>query len=491
MKNILKPFIISFLLVIFFSPECSGVNRRRRIFNFNRSDELPARVISDANTDVVDNEIGDGQWQRVVEKGFNDPKNDYAWSMASFKGRLYVGTLNSLWGAEIWSSSNGAPNTWTRSHKSYVISNNGVRYLYADGDSALYAGTFSKLGAQILRTTNGLAWTSVIQRGFGDRTNDTIRCMVRFGEYLYAGTGHNGAELYRSKDGFNWELADVNPKFTSTKVLDPLTNTLITNNIMIGELAVFNNQLYAFTWTTDLGILSQKFRKQLMNQNANGTETPEFFARTPGAFEVWRSSNGADWEKVVGLDDAYGNGMGFSLHDEANMANDVVTSVAVYNGHLYLGPQNANGRTALWRTADGTQWEKILDFWSLGELFNFYIWRMISFKQRLYIGTFNLLASPLPAISGGQIWVTESGDPGTFYKIVSNGFDGETICWLSDSIRIPKNYGIRSFAVHNNQLFAGTATIFSIPVPKFQGSQIGITIAGKDVGCEIWRMSAP
>jgi len=49
MKNILKPFIITFLLVIFFSPECSGLNRRRRFFNFNQRDELSARIISDAN----------------------------------------------------------------------------------------------------------------------------------------------------------------------------------------------------------------------------------------------------------------------------------------------------------------------------------------------------------------------------------------------------------------------------------------------------------
>ena len=175
MKNILKPFIITFLLVIFFSPECSGLNRRRRIFNFNQRDELSARIISDANNDVVDNEVGGGQWQRVVERGFDDPKNDYAWSMASFKGRLYVGTLNSLWGAEIWSSANGAPGTWDRVYKSFFFSNSGIRYLYADGDTALYAGTFSKRGAEILRTTNGSAWTSVINRGFGDRTNDTGR----------------------------------------------------------------------------------------------------------------------------------------------------------------------------------------------------------------------------------------------------------------------------------------------------------------------------
>ena len=35
--------------------------------------------------------------------------------------------------------------------------------------------------------------------------------MVRFEDYLYAGIGCNGAKLYRSKDGLNWELVQDRP----------------------------------------------------------------------------------------------------------------------------------------------------------------------------------------------------------------------------------------------------------------------------------------
>ena len=436
------------------------------------------------------------QWRKVGSNGFGDSKNDYAWGMASFNGYLYVSTLNILTGSEIWRSRTGEHGTWERVYKSYFFSNTGIRCLYADGDEALYAGTLNKTGAEILRTVNGTAWTKVAKRGFGNWQNDTIRCIIRFGDHLYAGTGHDGAELYRSEDGFNWEFVDAKPGF-STMVLDPVTNNLVENNVMIGELTVFKNQIYAFTWTTDIGVLGKRFNFNFFDFFINfgsiinryeGYEAtlPEFFARTPGAFEVFRSENGVDWEKVVGLDDEYGNGLGLSGYDSENMANDVTTSVTVFDGHLYLGPENPNGRTSLWRTSNGTQWEKVLDFWELGEVFNFYIWRMIPYNKKLYIGTYNNGAVQMPGVTGAQIWVSETGNAGTFYQNVANGFDGGST-WFSN-LQIPKNYGIRSFAIHNEKLYAGTATIISIPVPRLQGQQIGLSIAGSEVGCEVWQL---
>ena len=99
---------------------------------------------------------------------------------------------------------------------------------------------------------------TVVRGGFGSRANDTIRCMVRFGDYLYAGTGHDGAELYRSLNGISWELVDVNPKFTSTEVIDPKTNGKIINNIMIAgggqsnELRIFNHNFKPVVNITDV-----------------------------------------------------------------------------------------------------------------------------------------------------------------------------------------------------------------------------------------------
>jgi hypothetical protein len=426
---------------------------------------------------------GAQSWEKVADKGFGEPANDYAWSMATFQNKLYVGTLNPLKGAEIWRSSSGEPDTWQRVYNaaSGVLGNGGIRCLYVDADDALYACAANLRGAEILRTTNGRRWIAVSRAGAGERKNYTVRCMVRFKDYLYGGSGVQGAQICRSKNGFNWRIVKTTPSFESTKVLDPNTNEMITNNMLIGELAVFHDQIYAFTWVKDYT------PKVMMDQIQAGFDAQVVFPEPPGAFEVFRSSDGVQWEKVVGQDDKYGNGMGFSLLDQAGLYNDVITSTTVFNDRLYLGTENSTGETTIWRTADGTTWEKILDFpKDYGENYNYYIWRMIPFKGRLFVGTLNVGLVGTPGVTGAQIWVSDSGDRHSFRKIVNNGFDGESFT-VSEGMVLPKNYGIRNFGIFNDTLFAGTATTISVPMPRYKPGDKAY-IVGSDIGCEIWKM---
>ena len=435
---------------------------------------------------------GAESWEQVVTNGFGEASNDYAWSMAAFKGKIYIGTLNFFKGGEIWRSSTGDPDDWQKVYNSpsSLFSNIGVRNLYVDGDEAMYACTVNSNGAEILRTTNGQRWIPV--ENLGKRDNAAFRCMVRFGDYLYAGAGSNEAQLYRSKNGFNWQMVNANPSFTSTKVFDPNAGSDVTNNTMIGELEVFNDQLYVFTWTREvkyqdiveqmLGLTIEPSRSNLSRGNSSRS-TP-----SAAAFEVWRSKDGVNWEKVVGKDDAYGNGMGLCLRDpDAGLDNDAIISTTVFRDQLYVGTLNSNADTAIWRTSDGTQWTKVLDFFDLGEKANYYVWRMIPFQDKLFIGTMNVGPSKEnPDVTGSQIWASYSGDPGTFYNLVHNGFDGET--WSDGAnIEIPKNIGIRTFGIFHDTLFAGTATIISTPITKRQ-SDGETRIAGRDIGCEVWRI---
>jgi len=422
-------------------------------------------------------------WQRVGDVGFGNPRNDYAWCMTTFKGNLYVGTLNLMGRAEIWRSQNGEPNTWEQVYNARLMGNFGIRCLYADGDKALYAGTLNQRGAQILRSTNGYSWQIIAKRGIGNRKNRNIRCITRFGEYLYAGVGSDGANLFRSKEGIQWDLVETIPDIKSTMVFNPSGDTPIMNNLMIGELTVFKGQLYAFTWTKDVDFRSMKN----LDRNKNEQKPPEAnLPPAPGAFEVWRSSDGINWGKVVGQDDEYRNGMGFSLHDPENLDNDVVTSVAVFEGNLYLGTGHDYGKTSIWRTNDGTKWEKVLDFFELGEKFNFYIWRMQPFHNKLFIGTLNLGDAANPGVTGAQIWFSETGTLDSFYPLILNGFDGETV-FFTKNLDLPKNCGIRSMTVFNDALFVGTATVLSVPVSR-RGERFGLYIVGKNAGCEIWKM---
>lgn len=413
-------------------------------------------------------------WVKVVDNGFGNSRNSYAWSMETFKGELYVGTLNLQGGAEIWCSNSESQSSWQQVYKAIFSRNSGARCLYADNQLVLYACTSNKQGAQILRTTDGRTWTTVAQRGLGNRRNTTIRCMIRFEDYLYVGTGCNGAKLYRSKDGFNWELVHAKPSFESTKVLNPLTGRLVNNNLMIGELAVFKGYLYAFTWTNDgeRGVIAKNVQDSAQ-KNILASDALVPFSPV-GAFEVWRSKDGINWEKVVGLNDPYGNGLGFSGYDPENLDNNVVPAVSVFNGHLYLGTENDSGKTAVWRTANGTKWEKVLNFYDLGEKCNYYIWSMLSDNNQLVVGTLNVGLTRNPDVTGAQIWVSDSGDPESFYNLVHNGFDGATIR-INATLKIPKNMGVRTFGILNDSLFAGTAT-YPMNNP------------GQNVGCEIWKM---
>ena len=450
------------------------------------------------------------EWEKVVDHGFGKHRNDYAWSMATFKNKIYVGTLNIETQAEIWCSDSGEKDTWQMVYKAWGSFNTGIRCLYADGDTALYASTTNVTGAAILRSTDGRTWKVVGSRGLGNRNNTSIRCMVRFKDYLYAGAGGKVAELYRSLDGSKWERVEDDPGFANTRVKNS-SGRMVLNNIMIGELAVFNGYLYAFTWTKDLNsrrALFWMFTRLLPRNSAiqeiiresdfpllasyaepiGGTSpysdsedaTYAILPPSPGAFEVWRSADGTNWELVVGQNDPYGNGMGFSGLDPANIDNDAVTSIAVFQDKLYLGTEHDYAKTGIWRTEEGTVWEKVLDFPELGEKKNYYVWRMQPFKDRLFVGTQNMGAMIEGGVTGGQIWASYTGDVGSFDNLVHDGFDGETI-FLTGGVRIPKNYGIRSFVILDDKLYAGTATIISMPL-------MGSVTTSKMVGCEVWRM---
>jgi hypothetical protein len=178
------------------------------------------------------------------------------------------------------------------------------------------------------------------------------------------------------------------------------------------------------------------------------------------------------------------------------LGNDVVTSVTVFKDQLYLGTAHESCKTSIWRTSNGTQWEKTLDFAQEGERLNQYVWRMIQFRDRLFVGVLNIGWVGIEGGTGAQVWVSPSGDAGSFRPLVHNGFDGETFRVLDvfkytstgelAEIQGYKNDGVRTFGILNDTLFAGTATVPSMLLPSVD-SLWRLEIAGKDIGCEIWK----
>ena len=214
------------------------------------------------------------------------------------------------------------------------------------------------------RTPDGTSWTRVVENGFAnDVYNYMAPSLAVFNGNLYAGTGHGdwyndghpdgllGGEVWRSSDGTTWIPVNT-PGFGNLEAY------------RVESLHVFQNGLYAYV------------------SHANSTAA--------GA-DVWRCtktvcSEQSDWTQVVT------NGFGVPQ-------NQYLYAGAVSGGYLYGAVDNPTTGMQLWRTANGSDWEKATPYDGLGNSNNRYVYRnaMTVFNGHLTLGVTNWA-------SGAGIW---------------------------------------------------------------------------------------
>ena len=102
--------------------------------------------------------------------------------------------------------------------------------------------------------------------------------------------------------------------------------------------------------------------------------------------------------------------------------NKSVSSMAVFNGYIYIGTENSDGATSrgaqIWRSQDGLTWERVLDFGGTdyggqNDTNNSRITSMATGGSYLYAGTRN-------TTTGGEVW--RSPDGITWEQFGSDGF---------------------------------------------------------------------
>ncbi len=211
-----------------------------------------------------------------------------------------------------------------------------------------------------------------------------------------------------------------------------------TRNLAASVIKEFKGKLYIGTWTSPLG-----------------------------GCELWRY-DGNNWEQVVGKNALVKGG----FNDSYNIA---VWCMEEFNEYLYVGTMNwgytDNGGCQVWRSKDGIHWSMVVDrgfrdFLPESEqnVHNTYAWSIITFKDQLYIGTFNTNSVFGFENSGCQLFRTLDGM--NWEKVDCPGGDG---------FGEPENYGIRSMAVYHGELYVASATDAYQPNgPNVQG-------------CEIWK----
>jgi len=268
----------------------------------------------------------------------------------------------------------------------------------------LYAGTynFGGNGAQLWRASDGLNWTPVITNGFGNASNVGIDHLIEFNGQLYAGIWNQtdsppytqGGEIWRSGDGLNW-----------TRVVTQGFGDPTNGEVM--RLAVFNNQIYAATWS---------------------------YTSTHGA-EIWRSSTGNsnDWQQVVS------NGFG-------DASNAAIMDMVEFNGALYAGTRfGAAGNGAdLWRSTDGLNWTPVITD-GFGYTGTYDIAALAAFQNHLYAGTgrYDFSAKTYP---GGQVWrcsQSSNCDEASDWELV-----------VSDGFGNPDNINVSALHVFDGYLYA-------------------------------------
>jgi len=136
--------------------------------------------------------------------------------------------------------------------------------------------------------------------------------------------------------------------------------------------------------------------------------------------EVWRSCNGTDWERLA----TGGFGLG--------VVNNSGRALTSFNGHIYVGTDNHWGGQ-IWRSSDGVTWEQVASA-GISDINNIWIAEFAEFNGWLYIGTNNILG-------GFQVYRTQDG---LDYQRVHQGGPGQCALTLS---------------IFNNRLFLGTADI--------------------------------
>ncbi|MCP4135760.1 MAG: hypothetical protein GY754_32630 [bacterium] len=353
--------------------------------------------------------------QQVNEDGFGKTSNQYAWAMETFKGSVYVATLNAenalpagmllfFWGQPFKSAGVDIQRGTIADNGEWVwenvltegngnTSNFGIRKMKAIGDF-LYAVTVNHVdGFQVWRTVDGESWEAVSEYGFGDINNTSGRGLMAYKGYIYAGVENReeGAQIWRRKitDNGDFAAASAWEQVISGGIDDA-------SNYWFSDFVEYNGYFYTGTLN-------------------------------PTGMELWRTNDGVNYEML--FDD--GNGY---------KTNTAAMKLYAYDNKLYVGTMNFLTGSYLYANSDedGAQFDAVMEKGN-GHFGNAYVWYMKEYNDRLYVGTFK---------DNGGFHLYSAKNPGVDEWTVEtkNGFGH------------PGHYGIRSMAVYQDKLLIGTAT---------------------------------
>ena len=343
----------------------------------------------------------------------------------------------------------------------------------------LYVGTWNspigsivqpfRAGGELWRY-DGKSWEQVIghdapvmKGGFGNRKNVGLWSMTEFKDYLYVGTmnwdfsNSGGCEIWRSKDGVNWEQV-VDRGFRLNMNLVDIASGV--SNVYAWSMNVFQDRLY-------VGTFNACYR---------------WFSPIGMGCQLWQTDDGTVWKKVTlptSLDRKYDNGFG-------EPDNYGIRAMVTYKDKLYVGTATniiEDSGCEIWRY-DGEFWEPVIsdavpgirpgdtEFSGFGSSLNKYVWSMIvTSNDELWVGTANgkFVNFFGPESDGCEVWRYNGS---SWQQMV-----GKNGGFLQNGFGYVKNEGARSmieFPPGSGNVVVGTFKLVStrLLVPQ--------------EGCDLW-----
>ncbi|MCO6437627.1 MAG: hypothetical protein J5J06_11105, partial [Phycisphaerae bacterium] len=471
-------------------------------------------------------------FRQIGEQGFGLRGNSYAWSMAYFKDRLYIGTnhnflciVRSIRGVTANNAEQEVPvdcdpnllDTDLRgriytydpatqeielvyiSPTSKALSSDGtfrdvavdlgyrsmLVHREPDGREALYVGTYVTTEVpgpppRILRSVDGRHFEALPGKISNDATLVSYRSLTSYKGRLYVlGIGRVGEEttLLEAVDPASGEFIRVNPPNFG----DPA-------NISAFELEAFKGFLYIGTATDDQGF-------QLLKTQAVG-RPPYVFEKvlTKGAYRGSRNQNVVSL-KAFGDYLYVGTGLNFVALDFFPGVDSAAAELLRVAGDGSWQVVCGEPR----ETPDGYKFPITGKLGGCGNSRTGYIWRMAVHDNRLYMGTFDMSLFARFATTEGLessidldirpiiSWILERIPAGEIADVVA-AIDGGFDLWETEDGRdwklITRNgledeyaYGIRSLASTPYGLFVGTANPY-FGFRLFLGQQPGADLDG-------------
>ncbi len=385
-------------------------------------------------------------WTEITSDGFGNENLESFDSMEIFEGKLYVGSFNTQEGTMLYCFDG---TTWSRANENGFgqgASNADTEWLVSDG-SNLYAGVRNmSSGCKLLRYEGGTTWSQLGTDGLGNPNNLMVPagyCYgTELGTYILMGTMNqtDGAELLL------YDIAEN--KFTQVN-RDGFGDT---NSWYIGAITFYGGNFYVgidhhdehggaapcqlwsyagTNWTDPLDKWGMRLDGGAPGAQATATAVTTLdtyknrmfitFMCSGWPIEIYSTLDGTNWNLEASP--------GWLSH-----YNEIVWSLAPYNGELYAGTYNPYTGAEVYRR-EGDGWTAVETGGFGRPDINWAVSNMVEYDGFLYAGT-----------------GTGLNDACGVYRYDGSGWAQVNLTKFGN----PKNMGIASMAVYNGKLYVST-----------------------------------